>query len=173
MPESVNVEAAGELGVDDFYRYYVFDLLRRRPWLAVLMVTGAIYLVTFPFAEPLTLGRTVRLLLFVVPLGGALYAFFVQPYYVGKTLLQTLPDLRGPLRYSFTDDGIEFAGPTTQSHLDWSFFVSARETSRQFELYPHKGFATVVPKRFLSDHDGLSSLRALLRAHVPNTRLNT
>jgi len=45
----VNVDAAGELTVTEFYRYYVFDFVRRRPLFAVLMVLAAIYAVVSPF----------------------------------------------------------------------------------------------------------------------------
>ena len=172
MTDNCNVLATGQLTPGDLYRYYLSALLKRFWWFLVLMaVVGTWFIVS------LSTG-TIHWEWKVSNLAGPLfvfafmpYAFFIAPYFTAKKQVRTNPNLNGPVRYQFSESGIELSGPNVQANLNWKAIVNARETASQILLYPQQTVAHVIPKRFLAGPDDLSALRSLIRVHVPKARL--
>ncbi len=88
-----------------------------------------------------------------------------------KSLLQSTPSLQGPTHWLFSDGGIRVDSPTASSHIEWKTYVRVRETGMQFLLYPQTQLAHVIPKRFFSTKEQVSSFREMIRRRVPTATL--
>jgi hypothetical protein len=83
---------------------------------------------------------------------------------------KTNRSLNSGLRYSFSPEGIQTTGPTSQGLLRWDGLHRIEETRHAFLLFHDKKNAQVVPKRFFGEPD-LEGLRALMKAHVAKVKL--
>jgi len=167
-----SITASGQLTVGDLYRYSLSALWRRFWFFLVIMALCAAYVPYSVFvAQQSWEWAPNSLLALAFPFVLTPYAFFISPYRGAKKLLRTNPNLQGPLRYVFSDAGIDMTGPHSQGHLDWPGISEVRETSGQFLLYPHRAIAHVIPKRFIPSVDEQLALRALLKQHVRKTKL--
>jgi energy-coupling factor transporter transmembrane protein EcfT len=172
MPELPSVTATGQLTTQDLYRFSLMTLFSRLWWFFGIMIfVGAWFIVSlvtgsirWQWSVPNVIGPLFPFVIFP-------YAFFIAPYFAARKLVETSPNLKGSVHYTFADDGIEFSGPNVQAHLDWKAIVKARETSAQFLFYPQASTAHVIPKRFLPTPADALALRALIRAHVAESKL--
>lgn len=72
----------------------------------------------------------------------------------------------GRYKYIFTDEGVTIIAESFESNLDWTNFVSARETSNYFFLYPKSGQTNFIPKKFFSNYEQLTDFKDLVSAKL-------
>lgn len=165
MSECGTVEVNVRLAVGDLYRFGVVEILRKFWWFLAIMlfamagVSATVVSQPFVFDVP----NVVRILFFFIFIP---YAFFVAPYLSARKRLRTTPCRQGPSTYLISPAGIDARSATGQAHIEWNAFVEARETSKDFLVYPQKLFAHLLPKRFFAGEADMATLRVLLREHV-------
>jgi hypothetical protein len=172
MTNGPSIQARGTLAPGDLYRFSVYSITVRLWWMSLIFGICFIYWATsywFKLSEwewnlPNVFGP---LFLFVfMP-----YAFFVAPYFSAKKQVKKNPHFSGIATYTFSDRGLEMAGPHSQSQVDWSGIVRVRETSSLLLIYPQNAVAYVVPKRFFAGPGEVSQAREILRSYVKDARL--
>ncbi len=92
------------------------------------------------------------------------YLLVGAPYFAARSLVRNNPNACKPVHWSFSPGGIEVHGPTSDTSLQWSAFLTIRETKEQFLLYIQKHFANVLPKRCFQEIADLDAFRDLVRA---------
>lgn len=85
-------------------------------------------------------------------------------YFMPKMLLskQPYPEAH-PLRYTFSESGVQIATANSASTIQWAGYLKAEETEEWLLLFQGKTIANPVLKSALSSSD-LERLRGLLRA---------
>jgi len=172
MATPATICASGQLQAADLYRFSLTTLYRRFWWFLGIMAVVAVFFISSLFRGNIkwewTWGNVWGPLFpfVLVP-----YAFFLAPYLAARKQVRTNPNLNGPMKYVFSDEGIEFTGPNVQAHFDWNAIVEVRETSAQFLFYPQQSVAYVIPKRFLAGPADRAALRALVRSHTTKSKL--
>jgi len=94
-------------------------------------------------------------------------------FLTARTALKNNPSYRGDFQYSFSDDGVYVEGIHSKGSLSWKALHHVTETRHALLLFHDKYNAQILPKRCFASDSDLTSLRALIRAHVPNTNLTT
>jgi hypothetical protein len=79
---------------------------------------------------------------------------------------RTAKALQGPLRYQFSETGIDLNGSGVSGHYDWSNIYRVKETS-SFLVYTSAVSALIVPKRCFQTDVDIASLRQLIQTHAP------
>jgi hypothetical protein len=103
-------------------------------------------------------------------IAGACFVVFILPLLTAWKLTQD-PRIRAGCRYSFSDSGMEFENSSTRATVNWTGFVRAEESGSAFLLFPNKVAAHILPKRCFTNEADLAAMRDLLRANVPNAKL--
>jgi len=88
-----------------------------------------------------------------------------------RTALENNPSYRGVFQYSFSDEGVCVQGLHSKGDLSWSGLHHVTETRQAFLLFHDKYNAQILPNRYFTTDSDVAALRALIRAHVPNTKL--
>ncbi len=91
------------------------------------------------------------------------YLLLGTPYFAARSLVRNNPNACKPVHWSFSPGGIEAHGPTSDTSLQWSAFLTIRETKEQFLLYIQKHFANVLPKRCFGNPSDIDEFRELVR----------
>ena len=172
MTSGSSIQARGTFAAGDLYRFTLYVITRRLWWMSLVFGLSFISLATsywFKMAEwewtlPNVLGPF--FLFVLMP-----YAFFVAPYFSAKKQMKTNPHLSAPSTFTFSDQGLGSVGPHSEAQTDWNGFVTARETSKLFLIYPQSGVARIVPKRFFASPGDESQAREILRSHVKDAKL--
>jgi hypothetical protein len=76
-------------------------------------------------------------------------------------------------RYSFSDTGIDIKSPRVNAQVQWAAVREVKETRRFFFMYLLPSMANVLPKRCFASDAVLNDFRAMVRANVKKTRLQT
>jgi len=72
---------------------------------------------------------------------------------------------KGPVKFVFQPDRINMSNDKIESHIEWSFFVKAIESSQRFSLYTDDKKQYWLPKKAFADGD-IEKLRQLLLDHA-------
>jgi len=75
------------------------------------------------------------------------------------------------VNYAFSDNGIHVASAVATADLQWAAIRQALETRSAFLLFAGLNIAHTLPKRCYTNAAELSTMRELLRAHVPKAKL--
>ena len=110
----------------------------------------------------------VPLLLITMGLPGIL---LLACFLTAGTALKNNPSYRGDFQYSFSDDGVYVEGIHSKGSLSWKALHHVTETRHALLLFHDKYNAQILPKRCFASDSDLASLRMLIQAHVPNTKL--
>jgi hypothetical protein len=65
-------------------------------------------------------------------------------------------------KFSFTNEGVDTASPSTSTSVAWSKFRKIQETSTDFIFFPQTNLFYSVPKRFFDDDGQIAELRVLI-----------
>lgn len=88
----------------------------------------------------------------------------VAPY-IGARAAMKHPSFRSPVRYVFSEAGIDIIAVHSNCHFNWELVKSARETRRFLVVALSKFAIHAIPKSALTADDP-AALRALLHASV-------
>ena len=178
MPGSRTVEVTVNLTLRDIYRANVSINARKFRWpIRGLFSMGLLALAAFLFnllwrLDGQVSGQRPGLVfsLLFVPVF-MVYLLLCAPYFAARSLVRNNPNACKPVQWSFSPDRIEAHGPTSDTSLQWSAFLTIRETKDQFLLYVHKHFANVIPKKCFRDSSDLHTFRSLVRASFPGEKI--
>ena len=170
MGDPVTISEA-KLTIWDMYRFTVWAIWWRFAWPLTITAGVAIWFVHSLLTKNTHWGnwRSVAGALFLFVL--VPYFLFVLPYFAIRKHVQRDPSLGGPMTYVFSEAGIDVSTPRSQDHVNWETITRVSETSSWFLLYPQTYPTQTIPKRFLSDAEQLAKLRALVRTHARNAKL--
>jgi hypothetical protein len=84
---------------------------------------------------------------------------------VGARAAMKHPSFRSPVRYVFSESGIDIAALHSNSHFNWELVRRVRETRRFLVVSLSKFAIHAIPKSALAPGD-LAALRVLLRSSV-------
>lgn len=84
---------------------------------------------------------------------------------------RTTPGLTEPQVYEFLEDALRTSNSVQQNRFAWNAFVEVAETDEFFLFYRTRRFAIYLPKRVVGDATAQETLRAFLRAHIPDEPL--
>lgn len=100
-------------------------------------------------------------------------AIYINSGRAARSLLQNTPSLRGPTRWTFSENGVETEGPTARAELRWATFTRVLETKQQYLLFPQDTQAWVIPKRCFQSEMEIARMRELARRLVPAAKLRS
>ena len=92
-----------------------------------------------------------------------LFVTYVMSHFMTRSALRSNPALRGPFEYTFSEIGLNYAGPVGKGETRWEAFPWIRETKDDFLFFLHKNSAYIVPKRCFSEAAALEHFKELLR----------
>lgn len=94
-------------------------------------------------------------------------------YLTAQTALRNNPSFRGDFQFSFSNGRVNIQSIHSKGDLFWSGLHHVTETRQSFLLFHDKYNAQILPKRYFASDSDVAALRALIQAHVPNTKLIT
>lgn len=101
------------------------------------------------------------LAVFLIPV----FLVFVSPWLGTRKFFADRRNVQ-PAMYLFDANGIRIESSVGTSDLNWSAFVSSRETNDSFLLYVTKAQARIIPKRCFADDAEMQRFRDLIRQHI-------
>ena len=79
--------------------------------------------------------------------------------------------IKNEIRYSITNEGINQQVKRSNSHLEWSDFISAFEHKDMFRLYISKHKAIVLPKRYFASKEDRISFKQIIETNMPSKKV--
>jgi YcxB-like protein len=167
VSEQTSIEITATLTVKDLY-LASFRVLARRSWLLLIVLTVAVGVLALAaeyhlmrpsalsFYSSIFLGIAV---VYVVVLFGA-------PYFTARKNLATSKNLKGEVRYIFTDSGFAMTTPIGRGYLDWPAIYRAVESGDYFLLYLSHFIYYLIPKRCFRDQEQIEEFKNLVRNRV-------
>lgn len=150
MSEEHQLQAAGELQLDDLLRFQYFHLLGRN-WLIAFAVLAAFCLsllgiiVCLASGDPRKIQNPGLQWLFLLGFGVLLLG---QLHWSARRQFAKQRYLREPMRYLTSEERVGLQSPSYSSEVDWAMIQAIYETKSLFLIYTAPQVAWVLPKRF-------------------------
>ena len=93
-----------------------------------------------------------------------LYSAFVAPALAYRRLPRTFRE--GGHFWRFSDEGVEFRGPTVEAKFLWSTWIAFAESAECFLLFPQREQAHMIPKRAFASAEEIDRFRSLARGRI-------
>jgi hypothetical protein len=95
-------------------------------------------------------------LVLIVVLFLVIYSFSLSRAY------KQTPLSKGELKYTFSEEDIEYDAPDSSGNLKWSALKKIKETKEFFYLYTTNVTAIIIPKRAFNIESDLNAFRSLV-----------
>jgi hypothetical protein len=103
-----------------------------------------------------------RLRIILVPIA-FLGLFGTSIYWQRRRIARGDTAFRDPMRFAFSNSGIDVAGSTFTGHRDWEGISRAAETRRLYLLFVSPRVVYIVPKHAFADEAQRAAFVALVR----------
>jgi hypothetical protein len=131
------------------------------PWLFPVLA-AAPFLIAIPLGWPLRTLWTYALILGVAAVMQSQVPRIQR--WQTRRMFRESPNVRGPLRYQFSETGLSLQTPISSAELSWDGVQEAVETPKMFVMFIGQRFAYYVPKRAIGSRS--PELRAFLRRRL-------
>jgi hypothetical protein len=158
-----------QLRPGDLYWIYFMQAARAGWFVRGYMALALIILVAL---APEHLGF---LILFVLPpsilviVGLIFYFLLLRPYVKARAFVRH-GETPSPIRYNFSQTGIDVNDAHSQAHHDWAAVSTAKQTANLFVLYLSGPSSLVLPKRCFTSAEEIASFQDLVKSKVIRNR---
>lgn len=133
------------------------------------LINGAITLF-YSIDEPIGVGVVFAIAVIMLGSFVLVFAALLSCYYLAAQNAWRSPGFLRPIALEFSDAGLKASSEVGAGDASWVVFNAAFESRSLIVLRQRPGSLLILPKRD-ADHDALTRLRILLRAHVKKTNL--
>jgi hypothetical protein len=167
VSEQNPIEITTTLTLKDLY-LASFRVLARRSWLLLIVLTVAVGVLALAAQYRLMHPSELRFYSFIFLGVAVVYVvvLFGAPYFAARKNLATSKNLKGEIRYVFTDSGLAMTTPIGHGYLDWPAIYRAVESGDYFLLYLSHFIYYLIPKRSFRDREQIEEFKNLVRNKV-------
>ncbi len=167
MSEKTSIEITATLVLKDLYAASL-RVLARRSWLFLVVLAVAVAVLALAAAYHLMRPSDLRFYSGIFMGIGLVYAvvLFGAPYFAARKNLATSKNLKGEVRYVFTESGLAMTTPIGRGFLDWPAIHQAVESGEYFLLYLSHFIYYLIPKRCFRDREQIEQFKALVKEKV-------
>jgi hypothetical protein len=164
MSGETSIELEVHLELRDFLRANYWFFFKKYKVFILLMVVAIAYPIINILGEGAKnpnnnlWGLLIPVGMFTLLLGGT--------YFSAKRQLTSNKALSEPLRYNFSESGIDSIAPSSSGHTSWSNIYEAYETKHNFLLFISRNMMHTIPKRCFRDREQINAFKDLLRAKL-------
>ena len=167
MSEQTSIEITATLTLRDLY-VATLRVLARRSWLFLIVLAIAVAVLALAAVYHLMRPSDLRFYSDIFMGIGLVYVvvLFGAPYFAAWKNLSTSKNLKGEVRYVFTDSGLAMTTPLGRGFLDWPAIHQAVESGDYFLLYLSHFIYYLIPKRCFRDREQIEEFKTLVRNKV-------
>ncbi len=96
--------------------------------------------------------------------------FVLLPALVSQKSVSAMKPYAGTV-FTISQESVEIKAPKAESKVNWTAFISARETRDAILLFVAKGSAYPLPKRCFGDPSEINFVRDVIRSRIPKSKL--
>ncbi len=174
MDQVTTIEVTGTLSRDELLRFHYFHSYRRTWWMVIIMMLVCLIALVVALVG-LSLGvYGASLKLGAIVLGWLFFCSFCTialPKRAAKRYLDSNISLRGPVTYTFGEEGIQITSPHSSGENAWTAVWNVYESNSLFCVYYGTVLAHVLPKRFFKNEMEQIQWRALVERQISPKRI--